>query len=94
MRRVYEKLIKEERARLPRSDPEGFAAVCRRNDFAYMALPESLGAMMPALPCALAEVRGAGVPENMAFALRKDSPYRHIFNLKYVLTLTIVRKRT
>jgi hypothetical protein len=82
MKEAYTKLIAPDKDHLPATIEEGMQRVCDVNNYAFMTSLDVVLGLLDNITCELSAVLGASIPESLAMAVAKQSPYRGLINFK------------
>jgi hypothetical protein len=67
---------------MPSTSLEGLSNVCTRSDYAFMTAYSNALLFQRNVTCSIMTLKESCLPETIAFAFRKKSPYVGIINFK------------
>ncbi|PSN33461.1 Ionotropic receptor 146 [Blattella germanica] len=80
MKKLNDELIHPHRNELPASVSEGLLRLCKQPKYAFMASLDIAMALVNDFPCNVIPVTGASIPDTLAIAISKNSPYTQLIN--------------
>jgi hypothetical protein len=89
MQRLYWRELQPRLSTLPKNFTEGFSRVCADSKYSYLesVMYYTVLKAQGFIPCDVMEVPDTHKRERVSIAIKKGSPYRKIFNYKYVCLL-------
>jgi hypothetical protein len=81
---VYEELIEPDVEDLPKTVEDGLRMMCRNKKMAYFCSDSVLQIARNKKTCSILAIDKASYPVTVSIAISKKSPYKRLFNAKYV----------